>query len=314
MVVLDQLIAEENVPESDPSRHPDSEVPDGFEFLNETPSLAVELCQPPPTTRRRLLPGILGSTLFVAVVVAAALAFRAEQAPPETSPPTSTWTPLPSHSSVPTTGPSSSTPQPSQPPKFSGGGTAAQILGELAVKGRAPTTGYERERFGPDWVDVDRNGCDTRNDVLRRDLLQTVTDPDDSCIVESGSLLDPYSGGSVDFTRGWETSFEVQVDHVVALNNAWQTGAQYWKARKRLAFANDPLNLLAVDGDLNIQKSDGDAATWLPPNGPYRCQYVARQIAVKAKYGLWLTQPEHDAMARILTACPDQDLPVISHR
>lgn len=305
------------MPHSDPSRHPDSEVPDGFEFLNDAPSDASEQCQPLPKMSRRLLPGILGLTLLGTVVFTAALAFRSEQAPPETSPPLSTGAPLPSHPSVPTASPSLSTPRPprpSRPPTFSGSGTAVQILRELLVKGRAPTTGYGRERFGPDWADVDGNGCDTRNDVLRRDLLQIATHHDDSCIVESGSLLDPYSGHLVAFTRGWETSFEIQVDHVVALSNAWQTGAQYWVARKRLAFANDPLNLLAVDGQLNLQKGAGDAATWLPPSEPYRCEYVARQIAVKAKYGLWLTQPEHNAMARILTACPEQELPVAARR
>ncbi|MGI4895112.1 MAG: excalibur calcium-binding domain-containing protein, partial [Janthinobacterium lividum] len=101
----------------------------------------------------------------------------------------------------------------------------------------------------------------------------------------------------------------VQVDHVVALSDAWQKGAQGWDEAKRVAFANDPLELLAVDGPLNAQKGDGDAATWLPPNGTFRCTYVARQVAIKATWGLWLTSAEKDAMAGILTGCPEQPLP-----
>jgi hypothetical protein len=177
------------------------------------------------------------------------------------------------------------------------------------VKGRAPQTGYERWRFGPDWADVDGNGCDTRDDVLLRDLTRVSYRDDDLCVVESGLLADPYSGRLIRFTRGWDTSIDVQIDHVVALSNSWQTGSQYWRYGKRLRFANDPLNLLAVDGELNQQKGDGDTATWLPPNKKYRCAYVARQVAVKARYRLWVTPPEKAAMTRVLARCPGQRLP-----
>ena len=105
----------------------------------------------------------------------------------------------------------------------------------------------------------------------------------------------------------------MQIDHVVALSDAWQKGAQQWTPARRLAFANDPLNLLAVDGALNAQKCDGDAATWLPPAKGFRCAYVARQVAVKAKYGAWVTQAEHDAIARVLAACPAEPLPTGDH-
>ncbi len=128
-------------------------------------------------------------------------------------------------------------------------------------------------------------------------------------MVETGSLKDPYSGRTIDFVRGDSTSSDVQIDHVVALSDAWQKGAQGWDGAKRTAFANDPLNLLAVDGSANSQKGAGDAATWLPPNRAFRCEYVARQVAVKSEYGLWVTQAEHDAIARVLSSCPDQPLP-----
>lgn len=180
----------------------------------------------------------------------------------------------------------------------------------LAVKGRAPKTGYDRDRFGPAWQDVDHDGCDTRNDVLRRDLTAVVLKPGThDCVVLSGALADPYTGRSIAFVRGQGTSSAVQIDHVVALSDAWQKGAQQWDAARRAALANDPLNLLAVDGPSNAQKGDGDTATWLPPNKAYRCAYVARQVAVKYTYGLWVTAAERDAMVSVLSACPDEPLP-----
>jgi hypothetical protein len=183
-------------------------------------------------------------------------------------------------------------------------GLAIGSLATLAVKGRAPKTGYDRALFGQAWADVDRNGCDTRNDVLRRDLrpylLKSGTH---GCLVLSGTLQDPYLGRTVAFVRGQSTSSKVQIDHVVPLSDAWQKGAQQWTTPRRTAFANDVLNLLAVDGLTNQRKSDSDAATWLPPNKSYRCTYAARQIAVKVKYGLWVTSAEQDALARILEGC-----------
>jgi len=176
---------------------------------------------------------------------------------------------------------------------------ASQQLAELPTKGRAPKTGYGREQFGDGWSTA--TGCDVRNNVLRRDLKNVVTNQD--CKVVSGTLNDPYTGRTIQFKRGALTSDDVQIDHVVALSNAWQTGAQQLDYSERVALANDPLNLLAVDGPANEQKSDSDAASWLPANKSFRCSYVSRQIAVKKKYGLWVTRPERDAMSRILSAC-----------
>lgn len=182
--------------------------------------------------------------------------------------------------------------------------TTVELVGTLVVKGRAPKTGYSRAQFGPAWSDVDRNGCDTRNDVLKRDLKSIVfKSPNNPCVILSGILIDPYSGETIHFLRGVSTSALVQIDHVVALSNAWQTGAFKLSADARKGFANDSLNLLAVKGSLNSQKGDGDAATWLPPRKSYRCAYVSRQIAVKAKYGLWLTAPEKAAILKILNTC-----------
>ncbi len=199
--------------------------------------------------------------------------------------------------------------QPVNQPMSSGKVTsspAITALNSLSIKGRAPKTDYSREQFGNGWRVT--NGCDTREIILNRDLMKVVLDQ--SCNVVSGILNDPYTGKTIQFSRGPSTSAAVQIDHVVALSDAWQTGAQNLSAIKREELANDPLELLAVDGPANQNKLDGDAATWLPPNKGFRCQYVARQIAVKVKYQLWVTQAEHDAIRNILASCPGQQLPI----
>jgi len=184
------------------------------------------------------------------------------------------------------------------------------IIETQVTKGRAAKTGYTRAQFGQTWADVDRNGCDTRNDILKRDLTGEVfKEKTRECVVLSGTLIDPFSGETINFVRGNLSSMEVQIDHVVALSNAWQTGAFKLTLKERIAFANDPLNLLAVKGRLNSQKGDGDAATWLPPLKSFRCDHVSRQIAVKLKYKLWFTAPEKEAMIRILKNCPEKALP-----
>ena len=186
------------------------------------------------------------------------------------------------------------------------GEIARDALAALPTKGRAPKTGYKRSQFGDGWAKA--GGCDTRNVILRRDLTNAVLG-DDNCKVQAGALSDPYTGQRIAFKRGANSSGAVQIDHVVALSNAWQTGAQQLSSEQRISLANDPLELLAVDGPANQQKGDGDAATWLPSNKPFRCQYSARQIAVKKKYSLWVTPPERTAMERILASCPEQRLP-----
>lgn len=186
---------------------------------------------------------------------------------------------------------------------------AVNKLETLAVKGRAPKTGYAREQFAADWGDL--GACDVRDYILKRDMTDVKVRSDKDCTVLSGTLNDPYTGKIIHFTRGAGTSNAVQIDHVVALSDAWQTGAQNLDVSVRAEYYNDPLNLLAVDGPTNEKKGDGDAATWLPPNKGYRCRYVARQIAVKAKYHLWVTRAEHDAMQRVLNSCPTQVLPTV---
>lgn len=182
---------------------------------------------------------------------------------------------------------------------------ALEALSQLTVKGRAPKTDYSRDQFGAGWET--QAGCDTRNIILNRDLKEVQVDQ--SCNILSGLLNDPYTGKEISFKRGSDTSSLIQIDHVVALSNAWQTGAAQLSPLERSTLANDPLELLAVDGPANQQKSDGDAATWLPSNKAFRCQYIARQIAVKLKYKLWVTASESEAMKAVLQTCPAQTLP-----
>ena len=186
-------------------------------------------------------------------------------------------------------------------PNEEGLALAVNVLAELKVAEKDLSKKYDREAFYTNWEDY--NGCDMRNVILQRDLQDTVLD---GCIVMSGVLNDPYTGKVINFSRGAQSSSAVQIDHVVALSDAWATGAQTWTAEKRKALSQDPLNLLAVDGPENQRKSDGDAAEWLPPNEAFQCQYVARQISVKYKYVLWVTAAEKEAMSEVLETCPQE--------
>lgn len=196
------------------------------------------------------------------------------------------------------------------PPESSPSGGSATVadvvatLNTIPVKGRAPKTGYSASgSFWGMWQSQD--GCRTRNRILARDLTDVTYRSPASCVVNTGVLRDPYTGATIDFQYGTAPgqSDAVQIDHVVARANAWVTGAFQWTPAQRSAFANDPLELLAVGGTVNQQKGSGDAATWLPPNKSFRCRYVTIQVAVKAKYGLWMTQAERDAIAGILAKC-----------
>lgn len=249
----------------------------------------------------------IGSDKAAAPTPATLSPTTALSSPTEPSPesPSSAFAPNPENSAAadrlsPEEGPSQEKPAAEQ---------ALSTLETIPVKGRAPKTGYEREQFGQAWsddvgVEYGHNGCDTRNDILRRDISDAlIKEGTHGCVVLSGTLHDPYSGQDIAFQRGRDTSSAVQIDHVVPLADAWQKGAQLLTPEQRRDFANDPRNLLAVDGGLNQQKSAGDAATWLPPNKGFRCEYAQRIVEVRAAYGLWTTEAEHAALDRLLRAC-----------
>lgn len=184
---------------------------------------------------------------------------------------------------------------------------ARRQLEGLPVKGWDRAQDFRRSRFGEPWsddVDVEfgHNGCNTRDDILRRDLADLQLRRG-TCLAQRGVLHDPYTGQTIVFVRGPETSNTVQIDHVVSLSDAWYKGARSWDDQRRLDFANDPRNLLAVDGQANFDKAFRDAGGWLPPNEAFRCAFVARQIAVKTDYRLWVSAREKQAMARVLNTC-----------
>jgi hypothetical protein len=260
-----------------------------------------------PVRRYRVL-AIAAAALVALITGCDSTAGRPAASPADS--PAATMAPVATTAPAATSAPSTSAAPPPAAP-----GTALAALAVLPVKGRAPMTGYTRARFGPAWSDdtampFGHNGCDTRNDILRRDLQATVLKAGTSgCVALSGRLDDPYTATAIAFERGVATSSTVQIDHVVALGDAWQSGAQQLSDTQRRGIANDPLNLLAVDGPANEQKGDSDAASWLPPNKAFRCTYVARQVAVKLKWHLWVTAAERAAVAHVLASCPAQRVP-----
>jgi Protein of unknown function (DUF1524) len=228
----------------------------------------------------RVIPGLIGLLVLVIAVVA--------------------W--LHWRSAAEHTAPSQPIPQPSA--QFD---EARAQLASLPVKGWDRRTDFSRSRFGEPWSDdvnvqFGHNGCNTRDDVLRRDLTQLVVRPG-TCYAESGVLNDPYTGESITFVRGPQTSEAVQIDHVVSLSDAWYKGARDWDDQRRRDFANDPRNLLAIGATANFDKAFRDANAWLPPNPAFRCAFVARQVEVKSVYRLWVSANEKQAMAAVLDHC-----------
>ena len=249
--------------------------------------------------RRRGLAVVLA--ILVIAAVAGALYWQERSLRERTSGPSPTWRAEPTSTSD--SGPPPPPPT-GDPSRFD---TARQRLGQLEVRGWDRTSDFKRYRFGKAWsddVDVEfgHNGCNTRDDILRRDLQNLVVRRG-TCYAQSGTLVDPYSGVTIDFVRSPETSKAIEIDHVVALADAWYNGARSWDPQRRLDFANDPRNLLAVSPQANFDKAFRDAASWLPPNEAFRCDFVARQIEVKAAYGLWLAAKEKKAMEAVLARC-----------
>jgi hypothetical protein len=240
------------------------------------------------TRRRRFV--VLA--VVVIAVVAALVVWDRHSADKRLAGPSPTWTPAPTSAAAAST------------PLFD---RARAQLAALQVKGWDRTQDFQRWRFGKAWsddvnVEFGHNGCNTRDDILRRDLANLVVRPG-TCYAQTGVLHDPYTGAPIDFVRGPDTSNSIEIDHVVSLADAWYKGARSWDPQRRLDFANDPRNLLAVSPKANFDKAFRDAASWLPPNAAFRCDFVARQIDVKSAYGLWLSAKEEQAMADVLAHC-----------
>ncbi|MFE6104588.1 HNH endonuclease family protein [Streptomyces laurentii] len=174
------------------------------------------------------------------------------------------------------------------------------LIESVRTKGRGPKTGYARDKFGYAWMDtadgvpLARNGCDTRNDLLRRDGRNLSFRKGSDCVVTAMTLNDPYTGTTIDWRK--EKASAVQIDHVVPLSYSWQMGSSAWPESKRKQLANDTLNLLPVEGRANSSKSDSGPATWLPPDKGIRCSYAVRFAQVAHKYRMPVTAPDKQAM------------------
>lgn len=179
---------------------------------------------------------------------------------------------------------------------------ARVLIEKVATKGRGPKTGYERDKFGYAWMDtadgvpLARNGCDTRNDLLKRDGQDVRFRAGSDCVVVSMNLYDPYTGKDIAWKK--TKAAVVQIDHVVPLSYAWQMGAAHWDKQKRQRLANDVLNLLPVSGSTNSAKGDSGPASWLPPSKTIRCSYSVRFAQVAEKYGLPVTVADKSMMLR----------------
>jgi hypothetical protein len=177
---------------------------------------------------------------------------------------------------------------------------ARAIIEKVATRGRGPKTGYDRDEFGYAWADnaddipLARNGCDTRNDILARDGRDLKYRSGSDCVLESMTIYDPYTGTTIEWRKS--DAAKVQIDHVMPLSYNWQMGASRWPKAKRVQIANDPLNLLGVDGRSNSAKGDSSPATWLPPNRRIRCAYAVRFAQVAVKYDLPVTPADKTAM------------------
>lgn len=185
------------------------------------------------------------------------------------------------------------------------------LAGITVVQARAHRHDYRRSVFGDAWDDDNdapggHNGCDTRNDILNRDLVDITHVSTKRCAeaVASGILHDPYTNATVAFTRGAKIGEAVQIDHIVPLAYAWDMGASAWPYRQRLRFANDPANLLAVAGKGNQDKGDAGPGQWMPPNKSFACQYAVAYIAVLRGYALRLDQPSADVLRAAAATCP----------
>lgn len=170
---------------------------------------------------------------------------------------------------------------------------------------------YRRTAFGDSWTDDNpapggHNGCDTRNDILDRDLIAKTYVSIKRCpnAVGTGTLHDPYTNATIAFVRGNRVGASVQIDHIVPLALAWDLGARDWTDDLRLRFANDPANLLAVEGQANQDKGDSEPALWLPPNVAFRCQYAVQFIAVLRGYGLPVDAPSAVVLRDAAATCP----------
>lgn len=246
--------------------------------------------------------GFIALTIFVAAVLAAFLASWVTSTASQR--PTTTPVPTPITTEAPPTQPDASLSTIASG-SLADPAAAIEALNALSTSDGYGAPSYDRDLFGDRWADVDRNGCDTRNDILGRDLATPSFKPGTrDCKVLTGTLIDPYSGASVEFVSGQSTSVLVQIDHMVALAWAWRQGAYAWTPEQRELFANNPRNLRAASEAMNQSKSDAGPSRWLPPAPELQCRFVMEWASVVVDYNLTITPADQHAALEVLRSCP----------
>lgn len=209
-----------------------------------------------------------------------------------------------------TAAPVTTAPSPSVTPFDEGYATSLADAGALEVIDPAVSIPeYRRDSFGERWADVDGNGCDQRQDVLLRDLVDVRVD---RCTVLSGTLdPDPYTGQRIQFWHdrvapaGDPGSVGVQIDHLVSLAAAHRGGAWAWTPAQRELFANDLEQLRAVNGPTNQSKSDKGPGRWLPENPSSRCSYSADYVSIASRWKIAVDSEDKTALVTELTICSE---------
>ena len=193
-------------------------------------------------------------------------------------------------------------------------GSALALLQTVRVENEYQV-GYDRALF-EHWRDIDGDGCDSRDQVLKRDSISLPQVDPVNCNVIAGDWVSPYDGAK------WTNPSDIDIDHVIALKEAWDSGAWAWSAAQRKAFANDTSDsrtLLAVTDSVNQSKSDKDPSNWLPPLQSYTCTYLGNWIAVKVRWSLSMDSSEFGRIKNLLQStcsslniAPIPNLPNIS--
>ncbi len=158
---------------------------------------------------------------------------------------------------------------------------------------------YSRDSLPTDWKDLDGNGCNTREDILKK-YTSEYTGRFDGCKIKSGKFYDYYNGKFLRYDKSVDTGGGIQIDHIVAIGNAWISGGYKWGKDEWISYINDEEVLIPTSSKTNREKSDKDITEWKPANNSYLCTYAEKQVEIKDKYKLTVTEKEKAELKSIL--------------